>query len=160
VYLYLVRHGEAKPKEKDPDRPLTEGGAETARRVASFLGGSGLSVGEIHHSTKLRARQTAEILAESLRAPVTQVPYLEPLADVEELAESLGRATTDLILVGHLPHLDRLASRLVAGDAAREVFSFPECGVLSLRRRPGGAGGAGGAVWAVRWMLDPGLLAP
>jgi phosphohistidine phosphatase SixA len=160
VYLYLVRHGEAKPKEQDPERPLTEGGSEMARRVAALLGGIRLSVGGIHHSTKLRARQTAEILAagSGAVAPVTQVPNLEPLAAVEELAESLSGATTDLMLVGHLPHLDRLASRLVSGDAEREAFSFPECGVLCLRRRPASEGTEGGPVWTVCWMLDPGAL--
>lgn len=160
MYLYLVRHGEAGPKEQDPERPLTEAGSETARRVAALLGGCGLSVGGIHHSTKLRARQTAEILAAGggIIAPVTQVPNLEPQADVEELAQSLSRATTDLVLVGHLPHLDRLASRLVSGDAGGEVFSFPGCGVLCLRRRPGSESTEGGAIWTVCWMLDPGTL--
>jgi phosphohistidine phosphatase SixA len=157
VYLYLVRHGEAKSKEQDPERPLTEAGSEMVRRVAALLGGIRLSVGGIQHSTKLRARQTAEILAagSGVVAPVTQVPNLEPLADVDELAESLSRATTDLMLVGHLPHLDRLASRLVSGDAGREVFSFPECGVLCLYRRPASESAEGGVVWTVNWMLDP-----
>ncbi len=87
---------------------------------------------------------------------MSEVPNLEPLADVDELAESLSRSTTDLMLVGHLPHLDRLASRLVAGDAEREVFAFPECGVLCLRGRPGGAPATG--AWTVQWMLDPAML--
>ncbi len=160
MYLYLVRHGEAKSKEQDPERPLTEAGSEMVRRVATLLGGIRLSVGGIHHSTKLRARQTAEILAagSGAVAPVTEVPNLDPLADVEELAESLSRATTDLMLVGHLPHLDRLASRLVSGDAGHEIFSFPACGVLCLRRRPESESREGGAVWTVCWMLDPGAL--
>lgn len=158
VSLYLVRHGEAKPKEQDPERPLTETGVETARRVAAFLKQASLvSVGRVQHSTKLRARQTAEILAAGagLSVPLTQVPNLEPLDDVLELAESLSRATTDLMLVGHLPHLNRLASRLVAGDASLEVFSFPECGVLCLRRSEAAGEEEGGAAWRVQWMLDP-----
>ena len=130
MYLYLVRHGEAKPKEQDPERPLTERGSETVRRVAALMGGMRLSVGGIHHSTKLRARQTAEILAAGSGAvvPVTQVPNLEPQADVDELAESLSAATTDLMLVGHLPHLDRLASRLVSGDAGVKSSRSPSAG--------------------------------
>jgi len=160
VYLYLVRHGNAKSKEEDPERPLSEAGSETARRVAAFLRGCRVAVGDIQHSTKLRARQTAEILAAggSMGAPVTQVENLEPLADVEALAGSLSRSATDLMLVGHLPHLDRLASRLVAGDADREVFSFPECGALCLCRTPGGDSDEAGTVWRVCWMLDPGTL--
>jgi len=162
VNLYLVRHGQAKPKEQDPERPLTEAGAEWARRVFAFIGRADvISVGAIQHSTKLRARQTAEIFAAAanLNAPLTQVPNLEPLDDVTELAESLSRATMDLMLVGHLPHLNRLASQLVVGDARLEAFAFPECGVLCLRRSEGAGEETGGAAWRVSWMLDPRLLA-
>lgn len=157
MYLYLVRHGEAKSKDQDAERPLTEAGSGMVRRVAALLGGIRLAVGGIHHSTKLRARQTAEILAagSGAVAPLTEVPYLDPLADVEELAGSLSRASSDLMLVGHLPHLDRLASRLVAGDADREIFSFPESGVLCLRRSAASRGVEGDAAWTVQWMLDP-----
>jgi phosphohistidine phosphatase SixA len=160
VYLYLVRHGKARPKEEDAERPLSAAGSETVRRVAAFLGGCGLSLGGIHHSTKLRARQTAEILAAGagMTAPITEVPNLEPLAEVEELATSLSHGTTDLMIVGHLPHLDRLASRLVTGDAEREGFSFPECGVLCLRRLPARESAERAARWTVCWMLDPDTL--
>jgi phosphohistidine phosphatase len=156
VNLYLLRHGEAQAKQQDPERPLTAAGAEMARRVARFLGGLDLRLAGVQHSTKLRARQTAEIIAEGagLSAPVTQVPNLEPLDDVEGLADALtSGATSDLMLVGHLPHLNRLASRLVAGDAGLELFAFPECGVLCLRRGEGNAGA--GPVWRVQWMIAP-----
>lgn len=157
--IYLVRHGAALAKEEHPERPLSPEGEQTARRVATVLGGSEVdSVGGIHHSTKLRARQTAELLAEglALESLVTEVPNLEPLDDVSELAEALARVGSDLMLVGHLPHLNRLASRLVTGEAAASAFDFPECGVLCLRRK--GDNEAGGGRWAVHWMLDPVLL--
>ncbi len=159
--LYLVRHGKAESKERNPNRPLTDEGVETARRLGAFLRKTGqIAVGSIQHSTKLRARQTAEILAESagLGAPPTQVPNLEPLADVEELAGSLSRASTDLLLVGHLPHLNRLASRLVTGDAEGEAFSFAECGIVCLGRSPGGGDTSRDPKWSVFWMLDPNLV--
>ncbi len=159
VNIYLVRHGAALAKEVDPDRPLAPEGRDAASRVARALKGSGATaVGGIHHSTKLRARQTAEILGEALGLEelVTEVPNLEPLDDVAELASALEKAGNDLMLVGHLPHLNRLASRLVAGDAAVSAFDFPECGVLCLGRK--GEEESGGGGWTVRWMLDPAVL--
>ncbi|MEE9245721.1 MAG: phosphohistidine phosphatase SixA [Gemmatimonadota bacterium] len=152
--LYLVRHGDAVPKDKDSQRPLSESGADVVRRVTSFLRSSGLKVDEVRHSTKLRARQTAEIIVEGLvsSTPLREVSNLEPLAEVGELANELGGGTADLMLVGHLPHLNLLASRLTCGDEHREVFEFPAGGVLCLEHR------AESADWVVQWLLAPALL--
>ncbi len=154
--LYLVRHGEAASKQEDPARPLTEAGARRVRRIGRFLRSAGVDVGEIRHSTKLRARQTAELIAETmgLGALLREVPGLEPEAEVDRLAESLAAESGDVMLVGHLPHLDRLASLLVAGDADRGAFAFEECGVVCLGRAESGAR----ARWTVRWMVVPSVL--
>ena len=64
--LYLVQHGEAKPESEDPERPLTDRGEETVRRMAAWAAQVGLKVDEIRHSGKRRAEQTASLLAERL----------------------------------------------------------------------------------------------
>ncbi len=161
MYLYLVRHAEAKPKQQDPARSLSEAGADAVRRVGAFLGRSGVvSVAEIRHSGKRRAQQTAEILAASagLSVPLRATADLEPLADVAALAAELLGSTTNMMLVGHLPHLNRLASALVAGDPEVEAFDFEAGAVLCLRKSEAEneAGRAEG--WAAAWMLVPGLL--
>lgn len=156
--LYLVRHGEATSKEEDPDRPLTEAGAREVREVAGFLfSAGGRKVAEIRHSTKLRARQTAKILAEQGgdATPFREVDGLEPMADVAGLAEELTAAEADIMLVGHLPHLDRLASRLVAGSAEKGAFDFDAASVLCLSRHNGESRPS----WTVEWMVTPRLLA-
>ena len=61
--LYLIQHGEALAKEVDPDRPLSESGKADVQRVARALRDAGVEVQRVMHSGKLRARQTAEILA-------------------------------------------------------------------------------------------------
>ncbi len=156
--LYVVRHGSAMSNEQDAERPLTPSGLKEVRRVGAYLKRAQLvTASEIQHSTKLRARQTARALAETigLGVPVTQVPNLEPLSAVADLAGALSGTRADLMLVGHLPHLNRLASLLVAGDADGELFSFSECGVILLRRREGGARNQ--VVWTVEWMFGPEL---
>lgn len=159
--LYLVQHAEAKPKEEDPERPLTDAGIEAARRVARFLKETGtISIAEVRHSTKLRSKETAEILVASLglHVPVREVPNLEPLDDVAPLAETLAAEQDDLMLVGHLPHLNKLASRLVCGDEQAQAFEFRQGGVLCLERRAPGAGEEDASAWVVRWMVVPDLL--
>ena len=64
--VYLVRHGEAVSSQFDPQRPLSAQGLADIRKVASFIKPLQISVEHIWHSGKLRAAQTAEILAESM----------------------------------------------------------------------------------------------
>jgi phosphohistidine phosphatase len=157
VNLYLVRHAHATPEEIDPERPLSQDGVDNARRVARFLKQCDVvSVAEIRHSTKLRARQTAEILATdgALGAPLVEVNGLEPMADVNAAILALQSVSHDLMLVGHLPYLDRLASGLVAHQPNLAGFSFGECSILHLCREEGGPR----EVWRVAWMLSPSLL--
>jgi phosphohistidine phosphatase len=60
--LYLAQHGDSLPEQVNPERPLSERGREDVRRLAEFLGGTGIQVRRVYHSGKLRARQTAELL--------------------------------------------------------------------------------------------------
>jgi phosphohistidine phosphatase len=156
VELYLMQHGEARPKEQDPDRPLTDAGRATVERVAGRAAGLGLRLDAIQHSGVLRARQTADILAGQLGAEerVRERDGLGPLDPVAPVADRLlGQATeaTALALVGHLPFLERLASRLVAGDEAAEVLAFRMGGLVKLVPKQQRVG------FAVVWVLAPDL---
>ncbi len=73
--LYFVRHGESTANLLREfsisgfKHPLTEQGVKQARATARAL--SGLSVEQVYASPVMRAVQTAQILAESLQAPLT-----------------------------------------------------------------------------------------
>ena len=111
---------------------------------------------EIRHSTKLRARQTAEIIASASGPSTTfkEAEGLEPLADVTEITDELRSREVDLMLVGHLPHLERLAANLVTGRPDADGFDFAASGVLCLQRQESGDG----PTWRVEWMLHPELI--
>jgi phosphohistidine phosphatase len=79
MQLYLVQHGAATAETDDPERPLTDEGRRTVEVVAEHLSRMGVKPGRIEHSDKLRARQTAEILAARLR-PATGVSQVAALA--------------------------------------------------------------------------------
>jgi phosphohistidine phosphatase len=150
--LYLVQHGEAKSKAEDPQRPLTQRGKEDVARVAAFAAGAGLQVGQIRHSGKRRAEETASILADYLSPTegVIAVSGLAPRDDVRPVAEALQGETQPVMLVGHLPFLDRLASLLVTGDAERSIVRFRMGGIVCLVCEDD--------VWAVGWMVTPDLI--
>src|SRR5512136_2962902 len=102
--IYLVQHGEAKPESEDPQRPLTERGHSEVEKVARYAAGLRLQVSLILDSGKLRARQTAEILAQHLAPPqgIRELNRLAP-ADDPKVAEVLIRqAGSPIMLVGHL----------------------------------------------------------
>ncbi|MGD9062023.1 MAG: histidine phosphatase family protein, partial [Desulfobacterales bacterium] len=64
--LYLVQHGKSLPKDQDPDQGLSEEGKAETEMIAKTAKEKGVTVSQIRHSVKTRARQTAEILAQAL----------------------------------------------------------------------------------------------
>ena len=149
--VYLVQHAEAKPEQEDPARPLTDRGREEIRLVARHAAAIGLQVPEIRHSGKLRAQQTAEILAQFLSPPrgIRGMKGLAPMDDPAEAKAELEAAQEPLMLVGHLPHLSRLASSLLVGDPGKEVIRFRMGAIVCLSKTEGG--------WVVKWILTPEL---
>jgi phosphohistidine phosphatase len=148
--VYLVQHGQAQPEEADPARPLTPLGREETRRVADLLKRLPLEVHQIRHSGKLRAEQTAEILALALApaAGTIVVSGLSPKDDVRPVAGQLGHEPHAIMLVGHLPFLARLAALLVTGDPDRPVVQFRYSATVCLE--PGADGR-----FLVAWIATP-----
>ncbi len=153
MHLYLVQHGAAKAETEDPHRGLTDEGRRTAERVAQFLSALRLTVDRIEHSDKLRARQTAEILAARLRPTegTKQVAGIAPNDDVEPMRARLEKESKNLMLVGHLPYLGRLVARLLGLPTDRTVVQFQMGGVVRMARDETGH-------WVVHWALVPELL--
>jgi len=152
MFVYLIQHARAKSKEEDPERGLTEEGLEEARRCFRFFARTGAGVAEVWHSGKKRAEQTADLLARTLdETPrVAEREGLDPKDDVEATAEALAGVRGDVAVVGHMPHLARLASLLLARDAGREVVRFRNGGVVALVREE--------SDWHLAWMITPEVL--
>jgi phosphohistidine phosphatase len=135
VQLYLVQHGRAKTEDEDPDRPLTDQGVEDVARVAHHaVAQLGVRPTRVFHSGKTRARQTAEAWGRLLNADVEPADALAPNDDPTIWLERLRSEADDLMLVGHQPHLARLAGLLLIGDADRPVVRFRNGGVVGLER--------------------------
>jgi phosphohistidine phosphatase len=124
--LYVVQHGEAKPKEVDPDRPLSAAGVAAMERLASVLRRRGIAVGRVLHSGKTRARQSAALLSEALPGDVEPEvwPGLKPADSASDTAPGLRALDGDSLLVSHLPLVARLVSLLVAGREDLDLVAF------------------------------------
>jgi len=151
--LYLVQHGLSAAKEVDPERGLTTQGREETERIAQVAKGYGIRVGRIVHSGKKRAQQTAAIYYQTLSvtAPLAAVAGIDPLDDVRPFAEGVDPGA-GLMVVGHMPFLQRLVSWLTTGSEDIKVYQFQNSGIVCLDANPE----AGGRLdWFIKWTLNP-----
>jgi phosphohistidine phosphatase len=128
--LYLLRHGLAAERAphstKDADRPLTPKGKRKLWLVAEAMEALELSFDRILSSPYVRARQTAEIVAEAFNARprLEFTDTLTPHGNSKHLVELLLHIEPqpqNILLVGHEPYLSELISLLLAGDTRLAV---------------------------------------
>ncbi len=151
--LYLVQHGEARSKEIDPERPLTERGEADVDRLAAFLASAGVQPARFIHSGKLRAVQTAERLAKAM-APGVELEesgLINPSDNPGAFDWQSESWDTDTLVVGHLPFMARLVSHLVIDDYDKSIVAFQPGCIVCLERQ-------GDARWQIVWMSAPSLL--
>lgn len=151
--LYLVRHGEALRADVDPERRLSEAGHAQVGCVASFLSQRDVRVARVLHSGKPRAEQTAAALAAAVAPGVTAEARdgLSPNDPVEPLAGEIATWQEDCMIAGHLPHLARLATLLLAGRNVPTGLDFEPAAAACLERDEDG-------VWSLAWFVGPSLL--
>ncbi|MGB9716605.1 MAG: phosphohistidine phosphatase SixA [Thermodesulfovibrionales bacterium] len=152
MILYLVQHGDAKREEEDPLRPLSEKGVKDVKAVASFISRLNIELEEVLHSGKLRAKQTAELIAEKIKISkgISETDGIAPLDDPTIWVERLNKKTNPIMLVGHLPHLGKLTSLLLCGDKEKNTVAFKMGCVVCLKRDD--------KMWSIQWMIIPEML--
>lgn len=150
--LYLVQHGKSLPKDADPQQGISEEGRADVERIAAVARNYGIRVTEIAHSGKQRALQTADIFASAFAIPskVTERSGLKPLDDVVAFATTLN-SRDELMLVGHLPFMEKMTSYLVTGDADQTVFKFQNGGIVCLEQS------IDDRSWYIKWTLMPNI---
>ena len=152
--LYLVQHGEAKSELQDPERSLTESGTVSVRRIASYIvKNTDVQIQTIFHSGKKRSRQTAELFAEVVKPPkgVQLGKELGPNSLPWGWVERLKKMKEHAMIVGHLPHLQKLSALLLCQDENKSILQFEKGGVVSLERNESG-------IWSILWVLIPQIV--
>jgi phosphohistidine phosphatase len=156
LQLFLLRHADAGDPEAwsgpDAERPLSPKGEAQAERLATFLHGVRFSVDAVVSSPKIRARRTAEIVADGIGADVR--------VD-DRLGSGVGASTVDGILrdagaprramiVGHDPDFSDLLGAL-AGSAG---LTMKKGALARVDVRGRVADGRA----TLRWLIPPDLL--
>lgn len=160
--LYILRHGLAVERgapgyERDADRCLTPEGREKMEQAARGMAALGLEFDLILTSPYVRARETAEIVAQvlGLSEHLEVCEALAPGGCRKDLFKRLKNCATDeqVILVGHEPDLSELIGDLIAADPTCAIeLKKGSLACLSLARpcRPETA--------CLEWLLTPKLL--
>jgi phosphohistidine phosphatase len=133
--IVLVHHADAVGPEVDPARPLSDAGRTAATRLASEAASHDVRPDQIWHSGKLRARQTAELFRRACNplAPMTAVRGLQPDDPPTWVRDELEAESRSILIVGHMPHLNRLL-HLLRATAADDL---PLHGCVALERDAG-----------------------
>ena len=153
MFLYLVQHAQALSKDEDSSRSLSEKGIEDIKKMASFSRGLKIIPHQIVHSGKMRALQTAQLLADRINVDmgVLESDGLLPKDDPEIWFGRLSKMNEDIMLVGHLPHMEKLASLLLCRDKDRSIIKFEMGSIICLKRLEE-------FNWAVEWIIKPGMF--
>ena len=125
--IYILRHGIAVERgtpgyKRDGDRPLTQEGVEKMRKIAKAMREMGLQFDVIFSSPYVRAKATADIVAETLGENVTLTDSLLPEANPPELIDEINDEKPQrVLLVGHEPDLSALISTLICGKRSADI---------------------------------------
>ena len=154
--LYLLRHAHAGDPEgwtgDDADRPLSAKGERQSERLGAFLAGVGFQPDAVVSSPKVRARQTAELVARQLGVEVRLDDRLAGGFDattVDSILADLGGPSRP-VLVGHDPDFSELLGWLARADGlTMKKGAFARVDVVGPV-----ASGQG----TLRWLVPPDLL--
>jgi phosphohistidine phosphatase len=157
--LVLFRHGIAAPREShngpDATRELTEHGRLRTRAAARGLAVMEVEPQLVVSSPLVRARQTAEILAEVLqvRRPIEIVDELTPGTLPGVVLHKLDDLQVGcMVCVGHGPDIDLILRALIDGGVAA-ISELKKAAAVSIEcQRPSDKHGL------INWLLPPKAL--
>lgn len=149
--LYVLQHGEAEDKQTNPDRPLTARGERDIRVLAMHMRNMGVHLEKIFHSGKLRAEQSASLVAEVLSPDIrpVQAAGLNPNDEPAVIVSDIDRIGENILIASHMPFVSRLCSVLLTGTTGAEFACLPGT-LLCLEQSEG--------KWRLAYMLRPDFL--
>ncbi|WP_269525596.1 SixA phosphatase family protein [Coraliomargarita parva] len=160
--VYLLRHAKAVPGFPDASRCLAERGRAQALAMGRFFKGkASFAPRVLWHSPLARAVETAELFLEAWGSAVSEtgeMEALEPEMDPQPVIDALERCTSDILIVGHNPNLEILASQLLCEERCRSRICLKTGSMICLEWAPVSNYGQFGPC-ILRWMMDPRLLA-
>ena len=162
MIVYLLRHAEAEDTYPDPARRLTGKGRRSVEQLCDFLKKKEFAdVSAVWHSPLVRAYETATVFREALKigARLVETSGLRPEDEPALMARRLAEHEKgDLVLVGHNPNMEGLASHLFSGEELRPFVEFKKTGLLCAERLFGRDARNPCGIWQLKYLLTPKLF--
>jgi phosphohistidine phosphatase len=159
--LLLLRHGIAEDRaagQDDASRPLTAEGVKKTRQAAAGLAEVIEPPDLILTSPKLRARQTADLVANALDMRAQSLDALGTQAP-ERIVRKLQSYRQDtLLIVGHEPTFSRIVALLCTGNADAEILELKKAGCACVEFDPESDPAADFPHARLLWLLTPAIL--
>lgn len=156
--IYLLRHAQALTSYPDAERKLSEKGHQDAEALGRFMGASSFMMPtQVWCSPFQRAQETLDAVQTDWASETPEViiqDALVPEADPAHLVSQLADLQSDVLLVGHNPNLETLASLLIGGERNRVHLTLKTAVLIRLVWSPIPHYGATGPA-ALQWMFDP-----
>jgi len=155
--LYVIRHAVAEDAADvagDHGRRLTKKGRKSFARLVRRLEEAGMEIDLVATSPLVRARETAELLADRLagRPRVEILDPLAPAADWSALVEwTIQQAAARVAWVGHNPCVGRLVASMIGDGSAAIRMQKGAVAALRLDDGPGQPG-------ELEWLVTPRLI--
>lgn len=124
MYLYFVRHGDASHNAPtDAQRPLTDAGCKEARLVGQALAGMKIQPTAVLSSPRVRAQQTADLIADALSMSSAQDDALNFHFNLNRLEDLLASYESDahIVLVGHNPNMSEVAQAVTGARVSMKT---------------------------------------
>ncbi len=123
------------------------------QNIARFLKQADMTLAGVMHSGKLRAKQTAEILAKQLAPNIgLQInENINPLDPPAVVAKEIDQWRDDTLLVGHLPHMAKLVNLLLTDQELPAIVAFSPGAVVCLEKSEDNT-------WALGWLISPHMV--
>jgi phosphohistidine phosphatase len=155
--IYLMQHGPALPKDRDPEEGLNPEGEARIHASGQALKKMGVVFDAILSSPKKRSRQTAAIVAQEVGFPlekIVETPQVKAMTPPAETIQALSElsGTERVLIAGHLPSVAEVASFLLTQGAKATVqFEMGGCCRIDVDELPTHSG-------RLRWYLIPDQL--
>ena len=157
MQIYLMQHGQALPKEQDPDEGLSPEGRERIHASGQALKKMGVSFDAILSSPKKRSKETAAIVADEVgfqSEKIVETKKVKAMTPPDETVRALSELTgaERVLIAGHLPSVAEVASFLLTeGSKAAVQFEMGGCCCIQADEMPTQSG-------RLQWYLTPAQL--
>jgi len=147
--LYLMRHGEATASPQNPEQTLTPQGRSNLEKLAGQLAQKGIRVKQVFHSEKMRARQSAEIMAIQIAPDISLQAHsrIKPNDDPQLILDDIKQWHDDTLIVSHLPFIPGLLGLLLTSPQPSHPITFEPGTVICLSRE--------NTSWQIEWIESP-----